>query len=589
MRDTEAASDRAPRTPIRSRTILWSLLVGILVGCAGALAIAPPRGARFEARLPWNAGLPATGDWPHAARTGETARLESREDGIDLVVTASSAASARTLTRAFAARHAPSAEDLTAAYERTRRSWRKAVSAPAKTARTRNADCAAVLLARTQWGRDLARDLPVASPSRPTPEESAPPDVEDAWLNVTWVVDDRDAALLLSAVVEATRLETRWFADSSVWSGWLPTARADAWRRWQRSRARLLEPIRQQLLAWESPAQQGLATRSATALLVALDERVGDPWVAFAKHDVPLARPLVRPIAAVWLPPLLVGAGAGSLGALVVLVLAAIFQPALPRPREMQPRAGAIDLGATSPSLHIVTGPRPTAVLRVALELAAHRLAAGERVLLVDGSPRLRLHERLGRDARWGLLECLVADMPVLGLVQYAGHPGLYLLPHGKAERAVGWSPLGRKLDEVLPHFARIILAVEPQAPIALGDALRGRAMEGWWAGDGRGQARALETTMGRLGIAFFPLQLASLLEASLEAMAERVLALRPPGVTLESAPIITAVQVEPVPVPRPVLEPIVLDCDLQVRQRLRFLAWMRRVQSEERRAEVRA
>jgi hypothetical protein len=34
---------------------------------------------------------------------------------------------------------------------------------------------------------------------------------------------------------------------------------------------------------------------------------------------------------------------------------------------------------------------------------------------------------------------------------------------------------------------------------------------------------------------------------------------------------------------PRPPLEPIVLDCDLQVVQRLRFLAWMRRVEAEER------
>ena len=50
------------------------------------------------------------------------------------------------------------------------------------------------------------------------------------------------------------------------------------------------------------------------------------------------------------------------------------------------------------------------------------------------------------RHARWGLLECLATDMPVLGLVQYAGHPGLYLLPHGNAERSVGWSPLGRSL-----------------------------------------------------------------------------------------------------------------------------------------------
>ena len=32
---------------------------------------------------------------------------------------------------------------------------------------------------------------------------------------------------------------------------------------------------------------------------------------------------------------------------------------------------------------------------------------------------------------------------------------------------------------------------------------------------------------------------------------------------------------------------PGVLDCDLQVRERLRFMAWMRRVQADGRRAEV--
>jgi hypothetical protein len=205
-------------------------------------------------------------------------------------------------------------------------------------------------------------------------------------------------------------------------------------------------------------------------------------------------------------------------------------------------------------------------------------------VLIVDGSPKLRLHERLGRDARWGLLECLAAEMPVLGLVQYGGHPGLYLLPHGSAGRSVGWSLLGRKLDELLPNFSRIILAVDPSAPTALGDALRGRAMEGWWASTERRRARGAEDAMGRLGIALNPLDLSDMPEATLEAMSTRVLVLRPAGPAQELAPITAPVPVF-VPALRPaVLEPIVLDCDLQVRQRLRFLAWMRRVQAEDQR-----
>ena len=278
------------------------------------------------------------------------------------------------------------------------------------------------------------------------------------------------------------------------------------------------------------------------------------------------------------------GAGAGALLATVVLLLASARAP---RSRRASLFTGEVGGAPTDPgpSLHVVCGVHRQAVTRAALELAAHRLAAGERVLLVDGSARLALHERLGRDARWGLLECLAADMPVLGLVQYAGHPGLYLLPHGDAERSVGWSPLGRKLDEVMPHFGRIVLILDPKSPAGVGDSLRGRAMEGWWASaDGR-SGRAADDAAARFGIVFSELSLGGMSEATLELLVERVRALRPAGPAPELAPI-TAPAVSRRPVlPKAVLEPIVLDCELQVRQRLRFLAWTRRVQAENRRA----
>jgi hypothetical protein len=590
LRELEAAPDASSRTPLRARTVAVSLVVGIAVGVTGALLLAPPRGARFEARQPWTFAAPSERDWPRPPREGEAVRLETRDGSPELVLNAGSARDARELVRAFAARHEPAAEDLAAAWLRTRKAWREAPKLEPEGTQTRNALCAAVLLARTRWGRDLARDLPLADPKGPTPDESAPPQVEDSWLNVTWVVDDRDATVLMAAVVEATRLETRWFADSTVWSGWQPTARADAWRRWQRSREKLIEPITEQLLAWEQPRQQRNAEHVAATEFVVLADRVGDPWTAFAaRHAEPL-RPRVRPIASVWVPPLLVGAGAGSLGALFAMLIAAFLHPVLPRPRALAASGAPVaedELASATPSLHIVTGSRPDAILRVALELAAHRLAAGDRVLLVDGSPRLRLHERIGRDARWGLLECLAADMPVLGLVQYAGHPGLYLLPHGQAERAIGWSPLGRKLDEVLPHFRRIVLLLEPRTPGSVGDALRGRPMEGWWAGSETFRSGTLEQAMSRLGIAIRRMQMADLLDASLEALAARVTLLRPAGAVLEPLPIPEPGAVAPVASPKPVLEPIVLDCDLQVLQRLRFLAWMRRVQAEGQRVHV--
>jgi hypothetical protein len=335
--------------------------------------------------------------------------------------------------------------------------------------------------------------------------------------------------------------------------------------------------------------QRRLARQLAREFLVQFDEVAGAPWLSFTPPDPRAVRPLVRPIASAWWPPLAAGAGSGLLLAFIALWLGARLHPAFPRVRLLPRALSSADPAAAGPRLHVVSGGTPGAVMRAALELAARRVALGERVLLVDGSSCLRLHERLDRDARWGLLECLAADMPMLGLVQYAGHPGLYLLPHGNAERSVGWSSLGRKLDEVVPHFGRIVLALDPLAPAGVGDALRGRAMEGWWAGSDRRAARAADLATARFGIVFHGLELSQFPDASLEVLAERVLALRPAGPEPEAAPITARALPRMPPAPNPSAEPIVLDCDLQVRQRLRLLAWMRRVQAQDRRAEVQA
>ena len=77
--------------------------------------------------------------------------------------------------------------------------------------------------------------------------------------------------------------------------------------------------------------------------------------------------------------------------------------------------------------------------------------------------------------------------------------------------------------------------------------------------------------------------------EASLEVLLARVAALRPVVVVPEPAPLGRQAPVSRPAIPATPLEPIVLDCDLQVRQRLRFLAWTRRVQAEHRRAELQA
>src|SRR5262249_21995436 len=143
----------------------------------------------------------------------------------------------------------------------------------------------------------------------------------------------------------------------------------------------------------------------------------------------------------------------------------------------------------------------------------------------------------LAREPRGGWLDCLAGDLPMLGVVQYAGHPGLYLLSHGgpigsaaRTRHTFGdvahWSSLGRTLDEVEPHFARIILALDRSAPAASGDALRGRAMDAWWGDVAAVSEARVDDVTARLGILFEPLEISAMLQPSLEAMADRVIVL---------------------------------------------------------------
>ena len=583
MRDREAASEMTPRMRIRARSVLWGLVVGGLIGATAAIALAPPKGARFEARQPWVVAAPTAQDWPRAPRAGERARIVYGLDGATLVVTGADAAGARSLARAFAGWQSPGPPALQEALARLRLEWRTELPAESPPNRTKVAECASILFARAIWGRTLADRLPIPAPAVP-PLDAVPPEgVLAGWDDVREAASAADPKQLLVALREAAARENAWFANRDLWHGELAAVRAERWRRWQDHRAEELEARAERMLMTQPLLQRRFAELAVHPHLVAFDEALNDPWEPFASADPATLRPLVQPIARVWLPPIEWGAGIGAALALAFSLLRA-WRRARALAAEAE-RLGPllVDASEAGPSLHVITGPTAAAVTRGALELAARRLAFGERVLLVDGSSRVRLHERLGRDARWGLLECLAAEMPVLGLIQYAGHPGLYLLPHGNADRAVGWSRLGQKLEEVVPHFGRIVLALDPQAPAEMGDALLGAAMEGWWGQLDGGFSRALEQATARFGIVFHSLDLEPMPEATLEVLAARVAALRPPGPVPEPAPItapVPAMRPEPV---QPALEPIVLDCDLQVLERLRFLAWMRRLQADHR------
>ena len=296
MRLMEDAAAAPAWHPPRKRTIAMSLLAGMVVGIVCALTIAPPHGARFEARLAWDHQLPADRDWPHVPLEGESARLEGDARARTLVVTSHSAASARALLRAFSARHAPAAEDLAARLAPLRETWRVAAPAVAMARVTGTTECAALLLARARWGEELAQELPLAIPSGAARAPKSDTAVTEAWTNVEWAAEDRDPIRLRLALDETARVDREWFGNRSKWEGWTVPQRAQAWRDWQHSRVQLLEPIASRLMAWEGGAQRIALESAAKAALVQLDARAGDPWASFAVTSEAPVRPLVRPM-----------------------------------------------------------------------------------------------------------------------------------------------------------------------------------------------------------------------------------------------------------------------------------------------------
>ena len=173
---------------------------------------------------------------------------------------------------------------------------------------------------------------------------------------------------------------------------------------------------------------------------------------------------------------------------------------------------------------------------------------------------------------------------------------------HGDAVALVGRIAVGRDLSDGdvrrdrsteidrsdhRPLWERDLVAVDGalalplDAPHEAGGILAGRWMDAWWAGPEERLPRVALKLSDRMAIRFSPMHLRDTHEKPLELLQRRLREFageRVRQIPVELVAPISAPAVDPIAAPT---EPVVLDSDLQVRERLRFLAWMRRVQAE--------
>jgi hypothetical protein len=580
---SRTAADPVPAAALA--TIALAVLTGAVIGATFALVSAPRTQPLFEARLPWTADAPSAAEWPREPRTGESATVQLVGTQLTLVVRAPRAPVARELAAGIANRREAGVSALAGARAQARARWMSRQRPEPLPDLSPAAERASLLIAAAQRDRDLAACLPAPYAGAATRAPEPPANVRTRLDEIANASTDADVTVLARALQSAATDEAAWFAAGVPSPQASAAVRGANWRAWQLERADSLSALAARLTQSEAPLQRSLAVSASAPLLAQIDAASPSAYDELLLAAGPSPMPAAVPLPDAWMRLLGMGALLGAIGAGLAASLGMLLRTTGPRPAlAFTP---VRDPGAQGPWLHLVAGPNATAVARATLELAAHALARGERVLVVDGGAKLALHERFGREARWGLMECLLADMPVLGLVQYGGRPGFYLLAHGNAARGEGWASLGQRLDDAKPHFGRIVLALDTTAPRAIGDSLLGRPLEGWWADAVERLPRAAVELTARLGIAFSALDIDAIDEVQLELLSARVEALR------SHPPVVAAVPVGPAPVPEPrrvvTLPPqgVILDCDLQVLQRLRFLAWMRRVQSENRPATV--
>jgi hypothetical protein len=547
---------------------LAAILPGALFGAAMlTLPDFLPSIPRYECVIPWRGPAPTL-----ASETWSGERVALVNGGSALSARAPGASAARALAERLAlARNTGSAP--AGRRERLRADLvpRDVAPLPALAPAT---ECAVLLRARAAVGRALAGDGSVGgnedvSNALPASLAEADRAVEQAALAL-------DPATLRTALAGADRAEAAWLGTLAR------TQRAGMFQRWrerERARAAEFDDAASVLLEEVTGFQRELAGWWLPEMTLQLESRAPDAASAIAlasSASLPEPRP--------WWPAWLAAALCGAL-----LASAGTFALALSRPMRHSENPVRRALPQTTNAwLHIVSGREPGHIVRGMQDLAAHLIGRSERILLIDGARRLQLHEELNVDGRFGLADCLAGEMPLLAAAQpIVGNPGLFVLAHGEAARGERWSALGRVLEEARPHFGRVLLAIDAAAPHAAGDALMGRVLEGWWAGSGSGLPRLALALAERTGISFTSLTLLESSDALHETRSERLQVLRPADVTPQMLPLTSPAGAPVMATAAAPSEDIVLDCDLHVRQRLRFLFWMRRIQAESQREAV--
>lgn len=585
-------SSSSSRRTVRATIVVAAIALGAVLGARfGPLAL-PDSIARWTATVAWRGAAPADAEWPRPPRAGEFARVRGAGDVRVLEVTAARAGDASHLASAMAAERSSGARLDQARREALERGIAAAEVFGPLPSLTSEAEAAALLRAHARVARARAGSGVAASaaPADAAEQITAYAVAEAALAGDRIMLDD---ALEASLVVERERLAQELGA---------PGAAALARDRWEARLLRFAQGLDAHAAQLEGllPAGAGeIAALAEPGIARAIAARFATPSELRLAMLPPDSAPRVRPRRAIFAA--LAAAGA-LLGALIGLLAARALPRAAARVREplaarvrnavaLRRRAALAPVTATAPSegadgawLQIVSGARARDAAAAAMEVAARGVAAGGRVLVVDAGQGLDLHRAFGAEPHPGLIECLVRPLPALGMVQQGGVPRLLFLARGSGRLRPVWIHLDHLLEEVRPHCDRLVLALAADAPREVGSMLAGRVMDAWWGSPGAGRVRAMDRLSNRLGIAFIPLNLRPGDQATLEILKRRVseLAPAPPAPVVPDA---ASAEAAP-PIPPPALGEV-LDSDLQVRERLRFLAWMRRVEAEGRREEL--